>query len=214
MTAPLSRAIMALAVCLLPQGRREWSAAMQAEFEAAAADGRPLPFAIGCFAAACRETVTREEGRLALTSYTLALCLMIPMAALQIGSAVFGLPYLYPGQGGLAGAMLEGAEHERLIRGVYQAAVPTLALLLLLLGIGHLLIAWAMLERDWTRFRRMATLMLAAAVSLNIFMGVFFLDTTQALLQSAVLAIEMATVWMVMRWSAQIDPRPAGERAG
>lgn len=214
MKAAASRAVMAVAVCCLDESRREWSAAMQAEFETAVTEGKPLPFAIGCLAAACREMLTREEGRFTLTNYALALGLMIPMAALQIGCALLGLPYLYPGQDGLRGALLEGAAHEVLMRGVYQAAVPSLTILLLLLGLGHLRIAWAMLERDWTRVTRMGTLMLAAAATLIIFMSVFFLDSSQALLQTAVLTIELTTVSMVARWHAQLFPAAVTEHPG
>jgi hypothetical protein len=183
---------------------------MQAEFEAAAAEGDALPFAAGCLAAAWRELLTREEGRFVLTSYALALGLMLPMATLQIGCAVLGLPYLYAGQSGLRGALLQGGAQEALLRGVYQAAVPSLSLLLLLLALGHLRIAWAMLERDWPRVRRAGMLTLAAAATLILFMGTLFLDSTQAVLQAAILAIELATLSVVMRWHAQLfRPVPA-----
>src|SRR3546814_7963130 len=85
----------------MDEGRREWSASMRAEFDAAAPEGRSLSFATGCLVAAWREMLTREEGRYTLTNYALALGVMIPMAALQIGCALFGLPYLYPGREGL-----------------------------------------------------------------------------------------------------------------
>lgn len=208
MKAPVSRAVMALAICCLGEHRREWALAMRAEFEAAAADGKPLPFAIGCLVAACRELLTHEEGRFVLTNYALALGLMLPMAALQIGCAVLGLPFLYPGEDGLRGALVEGGAQEILLRSVYQAAVPSLSILLLLLGLGHLRIAWLMLERDWSRVTRMGMLALAAAATLVIFMGALFLDGTQALLQAAVLAIELATVSVVAQWHAQL-PRAA-----
>jgi hypothetical protein len=214
MKAAVSRAMMALAICCLGESRREWGTAMQREFETAATEGKPLRFALGCLAAAWREMVTREEGRFTLTNYTLALGLMIPMAALQIGCALFGLPYLYPGQGGLSGALLAGEAHEALVRSTYQAAVPSLALLLLVLGLGHLRIAWALLERDWTRVTRTGTLTLAAAVTLIIVLSVLFLDCSQALLQAAVLAIELAVVSVVARWHAQLFPAAATEHPG
>ncbi|MDG2535134.1 hypothetical protein P6144_15850 [Sphingomonas sp. HITSZ_GF] len=209
MSAPIARAVLALALCCLGESRREWRAAMRAEFEAAAEDGAPLRFAAGCLMAALRELVTREEGRFALTSYALVLGLMLPMAALQIGCALLGLPYLYPDQHGLAGALLEGRAHEDLLRTVYQAAIPSLALLQLLIGIGHLCIAWAMLEGDWAGVTRRATLTLAAAATLLLFMGVLFLDGSQVLLQGAVLAIELATLCGVARWHAQLSPAGA-----
>lgn len=214
MKAAAARAMMALAACCLGESRREWAAAMQAEHEAAAADGRSLSFAAGCLAAAWRGMLTREEGRFILTSYALALGLMIPMATVQIGSALFGFPYLYPGEGGLSGALLVGAEHELILRRTYQAAVPALALLLLLLGIGHLCIAWAILERDWARVRRLASFALALATTLILFMMVLFLDSSRALLQVAVLAVELGTVLMVARWHAQLLPAAVAEHSG
>jgi len=201
-----ARALMALAVCSIGENRRDWSVAMRTEFEAAAADGNALAFAFGCLVASWRELLTSEEGHYTLTSYALVLGLMLPMAAVQIGCALLGFPYLYPGQGGLRGALLMGGEHEALMRNVYQGAVPPLALLLLLLGVGHLCIAWATLERDWTRAARIATLAMAGSTTLIIFMGGLFLDCSRALLQATVLAIELATIWMIARWHARLSP--------
>ena len=206
MRAAVARALMALAVRGLGESRRGWSLAMQAEFEAAVAEDDALPFALGCLAAAWREMLKSEEGRFVLTNYALALGLMIPMAAVQIGCALLGFPYLYPGTGGLSGAMLEGSAHEALLRGTYQGAVPSLALLLLVLGAGHLRIAWAMLDRDWSRVMRLGVFMFAAATTLTLFMIVFYLDCSQALLQTAVLAVELATIALVARWHARLLP--------
>jgi hypothetical protein len=214
MKALVSRALMALAICCMDESRREWSAAMRAEYEAAVSDGKALRFASGCLVAAWRDMLAREQGRFTLTSYALALGLMIPMAAVQIGCALLGFPYLYPGEEGLSGALLVGNEHENLLRSTYQRAVPALALLLLMLGVGHLCIAWAMLERDWLRVKRLAALALALTTTLILFMTVLFLDSSRALLQVAVLAIELATVWMVARWHAQLFLAPVAEHPG
>jgi hypothetical protein len=214
MKARMARALMALTAACLGESRRDWSAAMQAEFEAAAAEGDGLPFAAGCLAAAWRELLAHEEGRFVLTNYALALGLMIPMAALQIGCALLGLPYLYPGSGGLAGAILEGSAHEALLRGVYQVAIPSLALLLVVLGAGHVRIAWSMLDRDWSRVTRTGAFMLATATTLVIFMSVFYLDCSQALLLAAVLAIELATVAMMARWHARLPVPRVAEHPG
>jgi hypothetical protein len=214
MRVAVSRAVMALAVCCLDEGRREWSAAMLAEFETAVAEGKPLRFAAGCLAAAWREMLTRDNGRFVLTNYALVLGVMIPMAALQIGCALLGLPYLYPGRHGLSGALLEGGTHEVLLRSVYQAAIPSLALLQLLIGLGHLRIAWVMLNRDWAGATRSGMQMVAAAATLILFMSVLFLNSTQALLQGAVLAVELATVSMVARWHAQLFPAAGAEQPG
>lgn len=211
MTAAIARAIMALAACCTDARHRQWSAAMRAEFEVALLDGHALRFATGCLAAAWRTMLTREEGWFTLSSYALTLGIMLPMAALQIGCALFGFPYLYPGEGGLAGALLEGRAHEGLLRGTYQHAVPSLSFLLLMLGVAHLRIAWAMLERDWACVRRWGGGALAAAVTLLLLMAVLFLDAGQAMLQAVVLAIELATVTIVAQWHAQ---QPAREHPG
>ena len=106
MRAAAARALMALAVRSLGESRREWSVAMQAELETAVTEEEALSFATGCLVTAWREMLTCEEGRFVLTNYSLALGLMIPMAALQIGCALLGFPYLYPGSDGLAGGPL------------------------------------------------------------------------------------------------------------
>lgn len=214
MNAPVSRAIMALATCCLDERRREWSAAMRAEFETALIDGKPLSFALGCLVAATREMPFREEGRFTLTNYALVLGVMMPMATLQIGCALLGFPYLYPGQTGLPGALLEGSTHEGLLRSVYQAAIPSLSLLLLMLGLGHLRLAWAMLERDWVRVRRWGALTLATAVTLILLMSVLFLNGAQALLQGGVLVIELATITLVARWHASLAILTVTEHPG
>ena len=204
MKTVLARAMMTLAACCLGEGRREWAAAMQAEFETAMTEGEPLRFAAGCLAAAWRDMLTHEEGCFVLTSYALVLGLMMPMAALQIGRALLGLPYLYAEQDGVRVALVEAGAQIAHMRAVYQAAVPSLALLLLLIGLGHVRIAWAMLEHDWPRVMRTGTLTLAAAATLIIFMNALYLDASQALLQAVVLAIELAIVSRVARWHAQL----------
>src|SRR3546814_9119671 len=67
-----------------------------------------------------------------------------------------------------------------LVTGVQTCALP-----ILLLGLGHLGIAQAMLQREWDRVRRIGALTLAASATLVIFMGVLFLDSSQALLRAA-----------------------------
>jgi hypothetical protein len=214
MKVAVSRALMAMAICCMDEGRRDWSAAMLAEFETAVTEGKPLSFATGCLTAAWREMLTREKGHFVLMNYGLVLGVMIPVAALQIGCALFGLPYLYPGQRGLSGALLEGGAHEVLLRSVYQAAIPALALLQMLIGLGHLRLAWLMLNRDWTGVARAAMRTLAAAATLILFMGVLFLNNNQGLLQGVVLVIELATVAVVARWHAQLFPAAATDRPG
>jgi hypothetical protein len=212
MAAP-SRAVMALAIRCVGEQHRQWALAMQAEFEEALEDGKPFAFAVGCLMAAWRGLPTHEEGRFVLTAYALALSVMIPMATLQIGCALLGFPYLFPGQGGLRGALTLGGAQELLMGSTYQAAVPSLAVLLLVLGVGHLRLAWLILERDWSRLVSTGARTLAAALTLVIVMGVLFLDGSQAMLQAAILVVELAVLSIFARWHAQLPPSASHENA-
>lgn len=200
MRRALARALMKLTEACLSPRDAEWAAAMRAEFAVAVHEGASLSFALGCLVASWRQMLRREEGWLLLARYGLVLALMLPMAALQVGCALFGLPYLYPGDSGVAGAMVVGSEHEVLIRATYQAAVVPLNLMLLLLGIGHLLIGWALLDGDWGRARGLGMAGLAVALTLILLMTVLFLDSRQALLQAAILAVELAGIGAAAWW--------------
>ncbi|OAN58374.1 hypothetical protein [Sphingomonas sp. TDK1] len=208
MKIALACAILRLPGACLGERKQDWALAMAAELETAIEEGAPLQFALGCLIAAGRGLVTADEGRFILTSYAVALGILLPMAALQIGCALFGLPYLYPGQHGLVGAMLDGGLQESLLRGVYQSAIPTLALLQVLIGLGHLRIAWVLLERDWAAALRWGSASLSASATLVTFMGVLFVDGRQALLQGVVLAIELAMIAVVARWHGNFAPSP------
>jgi len=50
--------------------------------------------------------------------------------------------------------------------------------------------------------------------TLVLFMSALFLDCSRALLQGAVLAVELATVWMIARWHAQLSPAARSEHPG
>jgi hypothetical protein len=213
MMAAVSRAVMALAISCVGAHRQQWALAMRAEFEEALEDGRPLAFAVGCLTAAWRLMPTHEEGRFVLTAHALVLSVMIPMATLQIGCAILGFPYLFPGQDGLRGALKPGGAQELLLGGVYLAALPSLTVLLLVLGAGHLRLAWLILERDWSRLVSTGALTLAATVTLVIFMGVLFLNGTQAMLQAAVLVIELGVISILALWHAQLPLSAPPENA-
>lgn len=204
MTLSLSRAILAIATACMGEDRQIWSRAMNAEYHAAAAEGQALSFAAGCLVAAWREMLTSVQGRFVLTSYAVALGIMVPMAAIEIGCAVLGLPYLYPDQRGLSGALLVGGSHEPLLRHTYLSAIPALALLQLGAGAGHLRLAWSLLDRDWPGALRWSIWTLAAMITLVIFMGVFFLDSRQALMQGCVIGIELAMLLVIIRRHAEL----------
>ena len=195
MTRFVATAVMALAVRCLGDHRREWAFAMEAEFEAAAEDGRPLAFAIGCLAAAWRGMPTHAEGRFVLASHALAIGLLVPMAALLLMGVLFGFPHL-PAIGG---------GPEPIFTDAHWSAVPSLAGLVLLLGVGRLLLAWALLDRDWARVAVIGRLNAAVAATLVTFAGVLFLDDTRALLQAAALAVELIIVATMACWHDRLS---------
>jgi hypothetical protein len=202
-TAALAKAVMSLAISCLGESRREWALAMQGEFGAAIDAGKPLAFATGCLMAAWREMPKHEEGRFVLVNYSLALGLIIPMAALQFACAA-GLSSLFSAKDGLYGVPALGTTQEPYLSWAYLAAQPTLLGLWLLLCILHLRLAWVLLEGDWSRVIRTGSLSAAVTATLVIFNGVMLVVDDRAILQAAVLPIELMAIVASARWHARL----------
>jgi hypothetical protein len=181
-TTNLARAILAVAIATLGEHRREWACAMRGEFDAAIEDRRALGFAMGCLVAAWREMPGQAEGRFALAIYAIVLCLMLPVGVLQFETAV-AMPFLAPEQ---------------------AAALPSLLVLGVVLGIGHLRLAWSLLDRNWPSALEMAAFNMALSATLVTFTVVFFLDDASAWWQAAVSAIELGAIHAFSRWHAQL----------
>jgi hypothetical protein len=205
MITGLATAVMSLAGRCLGENRREWALAMQGEFDAAIADGRPLAFAVGCLIAAWREMPTQGQGRFVLANYALALGLLVPTAGLQFAFVV-GLPRSFLGQGGLYTLLAPGSAGDPYLADAHASAIPTLLLLWVLLGAGHLRIAWVLLERDWSRVISTAALTVAVSATLVIFTGVLLLDDAAVALQAALLAMELSAIFASARWHARLFP--------
>jgi len=200
MTAAVARALMVLATCCMGQTRREWALAMQAEFDAAGEAGRPLPFAIGCLIAACRELPRHAEGRLGIASHVIALGLVVPLATLQF---LCGFEWaIVPGGLDLA-PNLSAAPF---LASTQNAGLPILHMLWFLLGAWHLHLAWVLLERDWERVVQAGSLIAAATLTLFTFMAVLLLGTTALMAVVAVLAIETVFILALARWDALLFP--------
>lgn len=202
MTAPVSQALMSLAVALLGERHREWALAMRVEFAAAKAERKALTFATGCLIAACGEMPKHAEGRYVLANYALALGLLIPMATFQLASA-FGFA------SAIEGPMSEGMFQPKvapnpLVSYPQLSALPCLLVLWLLLGLGHLRLAWVLVERDWARVIKTGALIAATTVTLIMFMSALLLDVTPVALQSAAMAIELIALVAVARGHARL----------
>lgn len=201
----LSRAVIALAIACLGERHRSWALAMEAELEEAIDAGEPLAFAFGCLTASLRHMPFHSEGRFTLSAYALAICVMVPMAALQIGCAILSWPFL-PAVGGIA--VISGEQHP-LLASAYRAATPSLVILMLLLGLGHLRLARLLLERDWSRVIAAGAFTLAVSATLLLLMGALFLDGTQVVHQGAILLLELGILAGLARWHAEL-PHSAG----
>ena len=202
MTTGVARAMMSVATCSLGENRREWALAMHAEFEAAAAEGEAFAFATGCLIAAWCEMPKHAEGRLVLANYALALGLLIPMAVFQFASAI-GFSSILIG-GGSDATLLAGASHNPYAAYMQLNAAPCLLVLWLLLSTGHLCLAWALVDRDWSRVVKVCALIAATMVTLFIVMGVLLLDVTFLISQVPALAIELASLLAAERWHARL----------
>ncbi|WP_156361429.1 hypothetical protein [Sphingomonas sp. Leaf67] len=198
-----TRTLMTLAIATMEERRRPWGLAMQAELEVAIEAGGAFRFALGCFFAAVLRLPTHAGGQFGVTAHALALGLMVPLAGLQIGCAVFDFPFFVP-NGSVVDLI---ARQSPLTVSVYRMVVPSVIGLLLLLGIGHLRMAWLILEHDWPRVMKTASLTLAATVTVVPVMALLYLDITQALLQAAILAAELVMLAAMARWHAELPQR-------
>lgn len=198
MSGRIARGVMALALASFGQDRRDWADAMAAEFDTAEADGRALEFALGCLVTGWREMPMRWEGRFTLTSYAVALGLILPMAAMQVMSAVVGYRYLLPNP---------ARPESTLFTGAYQAAIPSLGIVMLLLGVGHLAIAWQLLERRWNAVALLWAINAAASVTLVLVGAALFLDGSLIVRPLLALGAELALIPALAWWRTQL-PAP------
>lgn len=198
MRQALGRAAMVLAAAVLGRERREWAAAMRAEFEVAREAGEALPFALGCLWSAVPQLFVRDEGRRALASHVLAVGILLPVAVLLLASVALGFPYLTGDALNLGGAVGSGPTLS--INVANRKGLPLLALLSGAIGVGHLCLAWALLERDWRRVTMLGRSGAATVVSMLIFAAILSLGDPRALPQAALIALELAAVWSVVWW--------------
>jgi len=200
MTLPLARLVMALATRCLGRERGAWARAMRGEFEAAVDDRRPLAFALGCLAAAWRAMPGHDEGRFVLARYLLALGLIVPLAAFHLGCAGSGLRFLLAGPDSYYTLLAQGGGAAQQLAGAYRSAVPAMTALLLALGIGHLLIAWTLLDCRWRRVAALWALTAAAAATLVAIIVALAPSAAGIAVQVAGLAIELAAVPALAAW--------------
>jgi hypothetical protein len=209
----IARAMMIMAVRCLSDFRRDWALAMQAEFDVAAEAGNALSFAFGCLLGAWREVSTHEEGRFAIASYFLAIGVIVPLGGLLLSSVASGYAYLTPAEAG-AGNIFGSGRPVFPVTYANQSGLSLLAILTFGLGLGHLYIAWVILDRNWMRVAVAGRIGAAVMATIVTFTGVLFLYDTCALPQVVAIAIELGAIWLLARWHADLtdddswQPRP------
>jgi hypothetical protein len=211
MTAGVSRALMLVADCCLGESRREWAHAMLGEFEVAVAEGRPFVFAAGCLVAAWREMPNHAEGRLVMSIYALALGVLIPMAVLPF-ALTLGFSPVFAGGQAFNGVLPVGMSLNPLLGPSQADAAPGLLALWLLIGVGHLRLAWVLVELDWAGVVKVAALIGAALLTLILFMAALAVDLRFVALQAAAMTIEFGALTGAARRHARLFPDMALSR--
>lgn len=176
---------------------------MEAEFDAARRDGKPLRFAAECLLGALRELPHHESGRFALSSYALALGLMLPIATALIFGVLCDFPYSYLMQMQAMSLPTGSGDAAIFLHEANRAALPSLAVLIVFLGVGHLRLAWDTLERDWARVAVAARANAAITATLAVFTGLVFSCAVPVLIQLTGLAVELFAIALMLRWSAR-----------
>jgi hypothetical protein len=212
MRTRLARITVELAGRTLGARNAVWAQAMRAELDAAIEDGRALRFASGCLLAACRELPRFSDGRLLFVSYALAVGLIVPLAGLWLSLGVLGFPYLAFGNAGFWGFIAGRSEQIPVLLVGEWALAPALTIAILLQSAGQLLLAWFLLERNWTRVSAVARFNAATLTSLVVVTSVIAVTGTGIFLGIAALITETLAVLALAWWHDHLQQDSAGGR--
>jgi hypothetical protein len=211
MRVALARALVSLAARALGAGQRDWAQAMRAELDVAIEDRRPLSFAAGCLVGACRQLPRFAEGRLTLASNALAVGLIVPLAALFLWVGFLGYPYLAFGDVGLSGFIAGRSEQIPLLQVGELALAPALTLVVLLQGLGQLLLAWFLLDRNWARVSAVGRLNAAALTTQLAVTSMLAVTGTSVLIAMAALITETLAVLALAWWHEHLPQEAMAE---
>jgi hypothetical protein len=200
MTAWLARGMMDVALAMLGPHRRTWGRAMRAEFGVAAEAGEGLTFALGCLQTAMCELPTHRAGRLALSRYTFALGLILPVAGILLVGVWTGYPYVAEPYASAFAALARLPTGLPVINPGNLSAVPVLASVLLLRVAGLALVAWFAADGDWDKAGAWQRLGAAVTITLALFAAIITLDLTCIVVPLVALAIEVLAIALLRRW--------------
>jgi hypothetical protein len=200
MSARLAQTILAFVGRTLGPRNAIWAHAMLAELDDALEDGRELRFAFGCLLAAWRELPRLSDGRLVIMSYAVAIGLIVPLAGLWLALGVLGFPYLAFGHVGISGFIAGRSDQIPVLLVGEWALAPALTLVVLLQSGGQLLLAWFLLDRNWTRVAAVARFNAATLTSLVIVTSMLAVTRTGILFGIAALITETLAVLALAWW--------------
>jgi len=203
----LARRIVALAVRCLPPQERYWGRAMQAELEEVEAHGPALPFALGCLVTAWRRLPLHREGRALLASHVLTIGLILPFAAFHVQCALRGAYFLISGRDPYYAALTMGSTAQQARAALYRDMTPAVTVLLLLLGLAHMLLAWAVVQRRWQR-AAMLWLVAGAIAAATVIVIAPIATPLGIVVQCLALGIEMLAIPVLARWRIAPTPCP------
>ena len=200
MKAKLARGLVALASRTLGDQRRTWAEAMRSELDIAIEDGKPLRFASGCLLAAARQLPGFPEGRLTIAAHALAIGLIVPLGALCLWVGLLGYPYLAFGNVGISGFIAGRSEQIPLLVYGEWGLAPALTLAVLLQAGGQLLLAWFLLERNWSRVAAVARLNVATLITFLLVTGLLVVIDSSVMFPIAALITETLAILALAWW--------------
>ncbi|MDQ1228807.1 hypothetical protein [Sphingomonas sp. SORGH_AS_0879] len=203
MNGAAARAVMAVALPLMRQDDRCWAHAMGAEFEEAERDGQGLRFAMGCLGVAARRLTGSGRGWHFLTRHGVALAIILPFALFHLGCALRGLRYWLAGGDPYVAALSAGDAGQRLIAVAYRTWSPWIALLLVVLGTLHIVIAWRIACCQWRGARHAMIAAILVVAGLLLCIAVVHPTPGGMVLQAVALAVELLSVPILAAWQAR-----------
>ena len=145
------------------------------------------------------------DGRFAPASYALAVGLILPLASVLAVGAIVGFPYLDFAQDNVVGILAIDGAPTTLLNDGNRAAATSLSMVVFLLAGTSVLIAWAILDRNWVRVAAVERLTVAATLTLLVFVGLLGFDETRMVLPILGFVAQHVVVLMLMRWHWRLD---------
>jgi hypothetical protein len=151
MIRQLTSALADLTVYVLPASQKPWGAAMKEELRYIQRPGEALVYASGCIWAATLTRIRSFDTLFGGMLWLLAAATLV-FASLQLSCAIRGLAALSGGPDGLYTAMISSHGQKSELVTKYESARPFIVFSFFVLAIGHLILAWLLIQGQVRRF--------------------------------------------------------------